>query len=438
MNKNNSKKIFIKSYGCQMNLYDSNRIKNLFEPKGYVETLNVEDADIVVLNTCHIRDKAVEKVYSDIGRISKKRLKANSGELKLVVAGCVAQAEGQEIKKRAPIVDFIVGPQSYHKLPTMIEQNEEFISDEFLQNDKFKELLFRSSNQVSEFVTIQEGCDKFCSFCVVPYTRGSEFSRSVKDIKSEIKLYLESGVKEIILLGQNVNAYHGEAKNKKSADLAYLINSIAEFEQVKRIRYMTSHPNDMTNSLIDVHSSNNKLMPFLHLPIQSGSDIILKKMNRKHTRKKYYEIVEKIKNKRPDLAISSDFIVGFPGETDKDFELTMSLIDEIKFSIAYSFIYSPRPGTPAFKLENIDKSIKKARLSALQSLLKQQQIQYNKSFEGKKIEVLFDRIGRKENQYIGRSIYNQSVFTTSEENLIGKIDTVEIIRSTDFALEALI
>ena len=438
MNKNNSKKIFIKSYGCQMNLYDSNRIKNLFEPKGYVETLNVEDADIVVLNTCHIRDKAVEKVYSDIGRISKKRLKANSGEFKLVVAGCVAQAEGQEIKKRAPIVDFIVGPQSYHKLPTMIEQNEEFISDEFLQNDKFKELLFRSSNQVSEFVTIQEGCDKFCSFCVVPYTRGSEFSRSVKDIKSEIKLYLESGVKEIILLGQNVNAYHGEAKNKKSADLAYLINSIAEFEQVKRIRYMTSHPNDMTNSLIDVHSSNNKLMPFLHLPIQSGSDIILKKMNRKHTRKKYYEIVEKIKNKRPDLAISSDFIVGFPGETDKDFELTMSLIDEIKFSIAYSFIYSPRPGTPAFKLENIDKSIKKARLSALQSLLKQQQIQYNKSFEGKKIEVLFDRIGRKENQYIGRSIYNQSVFTTSEENLIGKIDTVEIIRSTDFALEALI
>ena len=438
MNKNNSKKIFIKSYGCQMNLYDSNRIKNLFEPKGYVETLNVEDADIVVLNTCHIRDKAVEKVYSDIGRISKKRLKANSGEFKLVVAGCVAQAEGQEIKKRAPIVDFIVGPQSYHKLPTMIEQNEEFISDEFLQNDKFKELLFRSSNQVSEFVTIQEGCDKFCSFCVVPYTRGSEFSRSVKDIKSEIKLYLESGVKEIILLGQNVNAYHGEAKNKKSADLAYLINSIAEFEQVKRIRYMTSHPNDMTNSLIDVHSSNNKLMPFLHLPIQSGSDIILKKMNRKHTRKKYYEIVEKIKNKRPDLAISSDFIVGFPGETDKDFELTMSLIDEIKFSIAYSFIYSPRPGTPAFKLENIDKSIKKARLSALQSLLKQQQIQYNKSFEGKKIEVLFDRLGRKENQYIGRSIYNQSVFTTSEENLIGKIDTVEIIRSTDFALEALI
>ena len=221
-------------------------LKNLFEPKGYVETLNVEDADIVVLNTCHIRDKAVEKVYSDIGRISKKRLKANSGEFKLVVAGCVAQAEGQEIKKRAPIVDFIVGPQSYHKLPTMIEQNEEFISDEFLQNDKFKELLFKSSNQVSEFVTIQEGCDKFCSFCVVPYTRGSEFSRSVKDIKSEIKLYLESGVKEIILLGQNVNAYHGEAKNKKSADLAYLINSIAEFEQVKRIRYMTSHPNDMS------------------------------------------------------------------------------------------------------------------------------------------------------------------------------------------------
>ena len=438
MTKNNLKKIFIKSYGCQMNVYDSNRIKNLFEPKGYVETLSVEDADIIVLNTCHIREKAVEKVYSDIGRISKKRIKANSGELKLVVAGCVAQAEGQEIKKRAPLVDFIVGPQSYHKLPSMIEKNEEFIGDEFLQNDKFKELLFRSSNKVSEFVTIQEGCDKFCTFCVVPYTRGSEFSRPVKDVKSEIQLYLDSGVKEIILLGQNVNAYHGESKNKKPADLAYLLNAIAEFDQVKRIRYMTSHPHDMNDSLINAHSDNDKLMPFLHLPIQSGSDIILKKMNRKHTRKKYFEIIEKIKNKRPDIAISSDFIVGFPGETDKDFELTMSLIEEIKFSIAYSFIYSPRPGTPAFKLTNIDKSLKKARLSALQSLLKQQQIQYNKSFVGKKIEVLFDRKGRKENQYIGRSIYNQSVFTTSDENLIGKINNVKIIRSTDFALEALI
>jgi len=277
MIKINSKKIFVKSYGCQMNVYDSNRIKNLFEHQGYSQTSNVEDANIVVLNTCHIRKKAAEKVYSDIGRIEKKRLRSNSEDFKLVVAGCVAQAEGEEIKKRAPSVDFIVGPQSYHNLPSMIEQNEDFISDDFLQNEKFKNLVFNSSNQVSEFVSIQEGCDKFCSFCVVPYTRGAEFSRSVKEIQNEIHQYIDSGVQEIILLGQNVNAYHGENKNNKSVDLAYLLNSIAELEKIKRIRYMTSHPNDMSDSLINAHLTNNKLMPFIHLPVQSGSDLILKK-----------------------------------------------------------------------------------------------------------------------------------------------------------------
>jgi tRNA-2-methylthio-N6-dimethylallyladenosine synthase len=437
MNKNNSKKIFVKSYGCQMNVYDSNRIKNLFEPRGYSETDNVEEADIVVLNTCHIREKAVEKVYSDIGRIEKKRLKANSGKVKFVVAGCVAQAEGLEIKKRAPIVDFVVGPQSYHNLPSMID-NSEFLNDDFLQDEKFKNLLFKSSNSVSEFVSIQEGCDKFCTFCVVPYTRGSEYSRSVKEIQDEISMYINGGVKEVILLGQNVNAYHGEDRNKKSADLAYLMNVISEFENIKRIRYMTSHPNDMSESLIDAHVTNSKVMPFLHLPIQSGSDRILKKMNRKHTRNYYIKIIEKLKSKRPDIALSSDFIVGFPEETDKDFYQTMDLIEQVDFSIAYSFMYSQRPGTPAFKLNDIDKSVKKARLSALQSLLKQQQVNYNKSFVGKKIEVLFDRVGRYENQYIGRSIYNQSVFTTSNKNLIGEILNTRILRSTDFALEAIV
>lgn len=431
-----SKKIFIKSYGCQMNVYDSNRIKNLFEPKGYSETDKVEDADLIVLNTCHIREKAAEKVYSDIGRISKKRKKANSKEVKLVVAGCVAQAEGEEIKRRAPAVDFVVGPQSYHNLPDMIDKNEEFISDDFLQNEKFKNLLFKSSDKISEFVTIQEGCDKFCTFCVVPYTRGSEFSRSVKEIQSEIKKYVDSGVKEVILLGQNVNGYHGENRENKSVDLSYLINVIAEFDEVKRIRYMTSHPNDMSESLIDTHVTNKKLMPFLHLPIQSGSDSILKTMNRRHTRKKYLQIIEKLKNKRPDIALSSDFIVGFPGETDFDFDQTMELIKEVKYSIAYSFMFSPRPGTPAFKLTDLDKSIKKARLSALQSLLKEQQVNYNKSFVGKNIQVLFDRKGRYENQYIGRSIYNQSVFMYAKDNLIGKIYDTKITRSTDFALEA--
>ena len=293
MLKTSSKKIYVKTYGCQMNVYDSNRIKNLFEPKGYTETASVEEADIVVLNTCHIREKAAEKVYSDIGRIAKKRNKNNSSKLTLVVAGCVAQAEGEEIKNRAPLVDFVVGPQSYHTLPAMIEDNDKFINDEFLQNEKFKNLLFKSSDKVSEFVSVQEGCDKFCSFCVVPYTRGSEFSRPVQDIQSEIQQYIDSGVQEVILLGQNVNAYHGKNKNDKSIDLAYLINTIAEFENIKRIRYMTSHPRDMDESLIDAHASNPKLMPFLHLPIQSGSDHILKKMNRKHTKKQYFEIMKK-------------------------------------------------------------------------------------------------------------------------------------------------
>ena len=438
MLKTSSKKIYVKTYGCQMNVYDSNRIKNLFEPKGYTETASVEEADIVVLNTCHIREKAAEKVYSDIGRIAKKRNKNNSSKLTLVVAGCVAQAEGEEIKNRAPLVDFVVGPQSYHTLPAMIEDNDKFINDEFLQNEKFKNLLFKSSDKVSEFVSVQEGCDKFCSFCVVPYTRGSEFSRPVQDIQSEIQQYIDSGVQEVILLGQNVNAYHGKNKNDKSIDLAYLINTIAEFENIKRIRYMTSHPRDMDESLIDAHVSNPKLMPFLHLPIQSGSDHILKKMNRKHTKKQYFEIVEKLKNKRPDIALSSDFIVGFPGETDEDFDLTMQLVKEIEFVIAYSFMFSPRPGTPAFKLKDIDTSIKKARLSALQSLLKEQQRNYNKSFVGKNIEVLFDRKGRHANQYIGRSIYNQSVFTSSKDNLIGTIQDVPIIHSTNFALEAML
>ena len=438
MLKTSSKKIYVKSYGCQMNVYDSNRIKNLFEPKGYTETASVEEADIVVLNTCHIREKAAEKVYSDIGRIAKKRNKNNSSKFKLVVAGCVAQAEGEEIKNRAPLVDFVVGPQSYHTLPAMIEDNDKFINDEFLQNEKFKNLLFKSSDKVSEFVSVQEGCDKFCSFCVVPYTRGSEFSRPVQDIQSEIQQYIDSGVQEVILLGQNVNAYHGKNKNDKSIDLAYLINTIAEFENIKRIRYMTSHPRDMGESLIDAHASNPKLMPFLHLPIQSGSDHILKKMNRKHTKKQYFEIVEKLKNKRPDIALSSDFIVGFPGETDEDFDLTMQLVKEIEFVIAYSFMFSPRPGTPAFKLKDIDTSIKKARLSALQSLLKEQQRNYNKSFIGKNIEVLFDRKGRHANQYIGRSIYNQSVFISSKDNLIGTIQDVPIVHSTNFALEAML
>ena len=419
-----------------MNIYDSNRIINLFEPQGYTVTNNIKSADLIVLNTCHIREKSVEKVYSDIGRINKfgKEKKLNNNH-KIIVAGCVAQAQGREIKKRAPSVDYIVGPQSYHKLPSMIEKDENYINDEFLQNEKFKNLLFKSSGAVSEFISIQEGCNKFCSFCVVPYTRGSEFSRPVKEIKDEIKKYINDGIKEVILLGQNVNAYNGEGQNGKRVDLAYLIEKISEFDDIKRIRYMTSHPRDMSNSLIESHGNNKKLMPFLHLPIQSGSDNILKKMNRKHTVKEYHLIIDKLKSLRSDIALSSDFIVGFPGETNKDFDKTMKFIDNTKFVIAYSFMYSSRPGTPASKLKEVDLFVKKARLSALQSLLKEQQAAYNKSFVKKTIEVLFDRQGRHKNQFIGRSIYNQSVFIESKENLIGKIIKTKILRSTNFALE---
>ena len=431
MNKTPKKRIFIKSYGCQMNVYDSNRIKNLFEPKGYSETGDLTKADLIVLNTCHIREKAVEKVYSDIGRIKKIK----KDKHKLVIAGCVAQAEGEEIKKRASSVDYIVGPQSYHKLPSMIENNSSFINDDFLQNEKFKKLLFKSSNTVSEFVSVQEGCDKFCSFCVVPYTRGSEFSRSINEIKEEIKKYIDSGIKEVILLGQNVNAYHDDSQSGKHADLAYLINKISEFDNIVRIRYMTSHPNDMTNSLIEAHGKNFKLMPFLHLPIQSGSDKILQKMNRKHNVKKYYKIIDKLKSLRPDIALSSDFIVGFPEETNEDFDQTMKFVENVNFAIAYSFMFSSRPGTPASKFKEVDLSIKKARLSALQSLLKEQQKNYNKSFVNSALEILFDRKGRHKNQYIGRSIYNQSVFVNSTSGLIGKKLNIKIIRSTGFALE---
>ena len=428
-----SKYLYIKSYGCQMNVYDSNRMKDLLEKDGYQITTDINKADLTILNTCHIREKAVEKVYSDIGRIRK--IKNNKNNMKLVVAGCVAQAEGIEIKKRAPIVDFVIGPQSYHKLPEMINTQEVSINSDFLQNEKFKNLVYNSSNQSSEFISIQEGCDKFCSFCVVPYTRGPEFSRPVYDIISEVKRYIANGIKEVILLGQNVNAYHGISSDGKSKDLAYLINSISELNEVKRIRYMTSHPIDMKDSLIKAHADNSKLMPFLHLPIQSGSDRILKKMNRKHTVLDYLNIVDKLRSIKPDIALSSDFIVGFPDENDQDFEETMKFIEKVKFVIAYSFIYSPRPGTPAQHKDNIELNTKKARLSALQSLLNQQQKNFNNSFINRNMEVLFEKKGRHENQYIGRTIYNQSAFINSNKNILNKILNVKISNSTNFALE---
>ena len=437
MNNLFNKKFFIKSYGCQMNVYDSNRIRNLFNKEGCNETNDLKNADLVILNTCHIREKAAEKVYSDIGRINKIK-NYNKNKYQLIVSGCVAQAEGEEIKKRAPSVNFIVGPQSYHKLPEMIKAKDNIINDDFLPEEKFSKLIFKSSNKVTEYISIQEGCDKFCSFCVVPYTRGSEFSRPVIDIINEVKEYIKNGIKEIILLGQNVNAYHGKNHLGKQVDLSYLINSLSEIDKIERIRYMTSHPINMKSSLIEAHGKNTKLMPFLHLPIQSGSNKVLKDMNRKHTVDQYMEVVDRLKSFCPKIALSSDFIVGFPGETDSDFDQTMKLIEKINFSIAYSFMYSPRPGTPAAKLKQVDLLTKKARLSALQSLLKEQQIKYNKLFVNESMKVLFEKEGRHTNQYIGRSIFNQSVFSNSKNNLIGKILNTKIIRSTDFALEGLV
>jgi len=419
-----------------MNVYDSNRILDLFKNKHYEVADDPKDANLVVLNTCHIREKAAEKVYSDIGRINKIKKHESKENFKLVVAGCVAQAEGKEIKKRAPSVDFVVGPQSYHNLPDMLDTSDVFVSDEFTQNEKFKNLLYNSAGEISEFVSIQEGCDKFCSFCVVPYTRGSEFSRPVNDILIEIEKYVDQGVKEIIFLGQNVNAYHGVGADGRPKDLAYLVNKVSEIEKLLRIRYMTSHPIDMNDSLIEVHKTNKKLMPFLHLPIQSGSDKVLKDMNRKHTVDFYRKLVDKLRDKRPDIALSSDFIVGYPNETDKDFEETMKFVDNVGFVIAYSFMYSQRPGTPAQKKDNVPIADKKARLSALQSLLKEQQKKFNKSFIGKNMEILFEKKGRYLDQYIGRSIYNQSVFTKSDSDLINTIKKVKILNSTDFALES--
>ena len=395
------KYIYIKSYGCQMNVYDSNRIKDLFSNKGYKITKDISKADLTVLNTCHIREKAVEKVYSDIGRV--KKIKDKKQNMKLVVAGCVAQAEGLEIKKRSPSVDYVVGPQSYHKLPDMIDKVDEIENSEFLQNEKFKNLIFNSSNLSSEFLSIQEGCDMFCSFCVVPYTRGPEFSSPVDDIVEETKKYVSNGIKEIILLGQNVNAYHGIASDGKSKDLAYLINKIGEIEEIKRIRYMTSHPIDMKDSLIKAHADNSKLMPFLHLPVQSGSDKILKSMNRKHTIEQYLDSIDKLKKINPEIKFSSDFIVGYPGESEKDFNDTISLIKKVNFINSFSFIYSPRPGTPASRMKMLDIKIQKKRLIILQNLLEKIQIKKNYDKIKKVEEVLVENRLKNQTQYFGRT-----------------------------------
>lgn len=438
-----SKKLFIKTYGCQMNVYDSLRIKDLLTPFGYdvSDELN-DEIDMVILNTCHIREKAAEKVYSELGRINKikQRRKNNNQKMLIVVAGCVGQAEGDEIFARAPFVDIVVGPQSYHTLPDLITKiardNNHLIELDFIEEAKFDKLPQSLSAQgPSAFISVQEGCDKFCTYCVVPYTRGAEFSRPVEQVYREVLEAVSHGAKEVNLLGQNVNAFHGKTHDDKEFDLADLISHIASIKGLERIRYTTSHPMDMNNKLITAHGTIPKLMPFLHLPAQSGSDKVLKAMNRKHSRNEYFAIIERLRESCPDIVLSSDFIVGFPEETDEDFADTMDLVKRVRYGQAFSFKYSPRPGTPAATREQLPEHIKDERLQILQAELSRQQLETNQQSVGLTLPVLFERQGKYEGHISGKSPYGQSVYVTDQtDNLIGQIREVKIINAEGISL----
>jgi tRNA-2-methylthio-N6-dimethylallyladenosine synthase len=424
-----SKKIFIKTFGCQMNEYDSNRILDLVKPIGYSTTKDASEADCYILNTCHIREKATDKVYHDVGRLKKEF--RNKKKPMLLVIGCVAQAENEEMLKREKYIDGVVGPQSYHLIPEIIKKIEnkknKINRTEFDVVEKFDSLnLIKNSNsKISSFLTIQEGCDKFCHFCVVPYTRGPEFSRSFNEVIDEAKQLIENGSKEITLLGQNVNAYEYRDKTK-TIHLSDLIFELNKFKELKRIRYMTSHPKDVTKDLIEAHQSCEKLMPVLHLPVQSGSSKILNAMNRKHNISYYYEIIEKLKKAKPGIRFSSDFIIGYPGETDGDFNQTLELIKKVEFINSYSFIYSSRPGTPASNLENVDATTAKKRLIKLQAILEGNNFNYKKKFLSKSIEVLFENKLKKQNKYFGRDEFLNSVVVESTQDLTGKILNISI------------
>lgn len=426
-----AKKLFLKTYGCQMNVYDSERIQASMMAAGYALSDTAEEADVILLNTCHIREKAAEKVYSELGRF--KPLKSQKADLKIGVVGCVAQAEGEEIVSRQPMVDVVVGPQSYQHLPELLKKTEggtAQILTEFPREDKFNVLPSHAANlrAPTAFLTVQEGCDKFCSFCVVPYTRGAESSRPVAQILREARDMVRNGVREITLLGQNVNAYHGEADDG-TWSLARLIRELAEIKDLERIRFTTSHPNDMSDDLIKAHGEVEKLMPYLHLPVQSGSDKILKLMNRKHSREAYFRLIDRIREARADIALSGDFIVGFPGETDEDFDDTMDLIARVEYAQAYSFKYSERPGTPAVHRDQVEEGTKAARLSSLQALLTQQQGVFQESLVGKNLTVLLEKPGREEGQLTGRSEFLIPVHLQAPKDDIGKIVPVTITQN---------
>jgi tRNA-2-methylthio-N6-dimethylallyladenosine synthase len=429
------KKLHIKTYGCQMNVYDSERMAGLLAPLGYALTDAVDDADMVLLNTCHIREKAAEKVYSELGRINKVKQarRAAGGAMILGVAGCVAQAEGEEVLKRAPYVDMVFGPQTYHRLPEMVarlhrEKGAQLDTD-FPEESKFDRLTVPARVEGrAAFLTVQEGCDKFCTFCVVPYTRGAEFSRPVDQVLAEARQLVASGAAEITLLGQNVNAYHGPGADGGEVGLGGLIRLIAGIDGIERLRYTTSYPAEVDDALIAAHRDVPELMPYLHLPVQSGSDRVLKAMNRRHGRDFYLDLVGRLRAARPDLGLSSDFIVGFPGETDADFQDTMSLVREVGYVQAYSFKYSPRPGTPAAAMEmQVPEDVKDARLKDLQDLLNAQQLAFNESCIGRTLPVLLDRPGRHAGQLLGRSPYMQAVHVDAPADWLGRVADLDII-----------
>ena len=437
MSETPQKRLYIKTYGCQMNVYDSERMTDVLRPLGYGVVDDPEGADLVVLNTCHIREKATEKVYSELGLIKqmKDRKAQTGGKMTIAVAGCVAQAEGQEIMNRQRAVDLVVGPQAYHQLPELIARahraSGERLAADFAADDKFDALpAERHVTGVTAFLTVQEGCDKFCTFCVVPYTRGGEWSRPVNDIVEEAKRLAGAGVREVTLLGQNVNAYDGDGST-----LAKLVRKLATIDGLDRIRYTTSHPRDMGDDLIEAHGELPQLMPYLHLPVQAGSDKILKAMNRDHTAESYVKLIERIRAARPDIAMSGDFIVGFPGERDGDFDKTLDLVREVGFASAFSFKYSRRPGTPASAMPGqVDEAVKAERLDRLNQLLDDQQRTFNASQVGKTLPVLFEKAGRHPGQIVGRSPYLQAVHVSGGEHLIGTIVPVRIESAAKMSL----
>ena len=440
------KRLFIKTYGCQMNVYDSDRMTDVLAPLGYVPTDTAESADMVILNTCHIREKAAEKVFSELGRLRQHKSRAEEQEgrsMLIAVAGCVAQAEGDEITRRAPWVDMVVGPQTYHRLPELVGQADPAARKRVVDTDFPAEVKFdflpeeHASRGPAAFLSVQEGCDKFCSFCVVPYTRGAEYSRPASSVLEEARRLVASGTVELTLLGQNVNAYHGDMDNGETMSLGRLIRELADIDGLERIRYTTSHPLDMDEELITAHRDVPQLMPYLHLPVQSGSNRILTAMNRRHDADTYFRIIDRLREVKPDLALSGDFIVGFPGETDRDFADTLKLIDRVGYASAYSFKYSQRPGTPAATEDvQVDEQVKSDRLSALQQLLDAQQLAFNKSAEGQEMDILIERAGGREGQMTGRSPFMQSVYLNGDAADIGKIRRMKIIEGRQNSLLA--